>query len=333
MSRTQVVVVDSEESETAAVTSGVPQGSVLGPLLFLLYINDIINCSRLLKFSLFADDTVVAYSNQNINEVIATVNRELSFLHDWFKCNKLYLNFDKTNYVIFHSKNKKIPPDIGPIRIANTQIKQSVSIQFLGIIIHETLDWRYHISNICSKISRSIGVLCKLKSFLPLKILLCIYNAIILPHLNYCNEIWGNTYKTHISKLFVLQKRAVRVITNNGINTPSLPLFIKLKILPIFELVRLNVLLFMFKFQKGILPSLFNTMFTTNSFYHSYSTRAGNKLRVPFSNTTLRTHSIRFTGVHEWNSINNDLKSSSTLTRFKLLCKRSVFQKMCTMTE
>ena len=208
-------MVDGVESEYTNVDIGVPQGSVLGPLLFLIYINDVINSSKLLTFSLFADDTVVLYSNKNVSLLISTMNKELKKLDDWFKCNKLFLNFNKTKYIIFRSKNKKIPHDIDPILINNVIIERTETINFLGIIIHESFDWKYHIMKISSKLSRSIGVLHKLKTFLPLKILIYIYNAIILPHLNYGNEIWGNSYKIHTNKILLLQKRAIRIISNS----------------------------------------------------------------------------------------------------------------------
>ena len=184
--RKQYVVVDGVESSHLDVNLGVPQGSVLGPLLFLIYVNDIINCSSIMKFSLFADDTVVLQSHKNIIDLMSIVNNELKMLNDWFKCNKLFLNFKKTKYVMFHSKRKKLPLNINPIKIEDTVIDRTESINFLGVLIHESLDWKYHISNISSKISRSVGVLSKIKSYLPRNVLRTIYNVIIL-HLNYCN--------------------------------------------------------------------------------------------------------------------------------------------------
>ena len=114
----------------------------------------------------------------------------------------------------------------------------------------------------------------------------------------------------------------MRHITKSDSRSSSLPLFIKLKCLPIFHLVRLNILVFMFKYQKGILPALFHYMFNTNSSFHDYQTRLRDNLRTPIIHSTIRTPSIRFTGVHEWNSINNDVKSSSTFTIFITLFKR-----------
>ena len=163
-----IVVVDGVESTHLTIDIGVPQGSVLGPLLFLIYVNDIIRSSNLLQFSLFADDTVVLYSHKDISSLVCTMNEELKLLSEWYKCNKLFLNFDKTKYIIFISRNRKVI-NTTPIKIENNVIERTESIDFLGILIHESLDWKYHIMNIKSKLSRSIGVLSKLKCFLPLK--------------------------------------------------------------------------------------------------------------------------------------------------------------------
>ena len=217
--------------------------------------------------------------------------------------------------------------------IESTAIERTESINFLGILIHESLDWKFHIMNIHSKLSRTIGVLSKLKCFLPLDILVYIYNAIMLPHLNYCNEIWGNTYKVHIDKLFILQKRAIRLITKSDYRCPSLPHFINQKILPIGELVKLNISVFMFKYHKQILPVLFNNMFKKNSSFHIYPTRIKDNLHIPITHLTIRTHSIRFTGVKEWNSISNLIQNSSTLSRFRILLKRFTFENLSSMTE
>ena len=131
----------------------------------------------------------------------------------------------------------------------------------------------------------------------------------------------------------MLQKCAIRLITNSKFDSPSLPIFVKLKILPIFDLIKLNILLFMYKFHYGLLPTLFINMFKTNSSFHSYPTRLCHNLRKPSAHSTKRTHSIQFSDDLEWNSITTNLKSSSTLSRFKTAYKQLVFQKLSTMTE
>ena len=126
----------------------------------------------------------------------------------------------------------------------------------------------------------------------------------------------------------MLQKRAARLITNSHYMSPSLPLFIKLKIIPVYDLIKLNTCIFMFKFHKNLLPSVFNNMFQTNSSIHNYPTRQRLNLHHPLCRSTSLYNSISFVGVREWNSLNHDLKSSSTITRFKSMYKKSIFQSM-----
>ena len=326
LERKQYVMADGTESDCLCIDTGVPQGSVLGPLLFLLYINDILNSSSILKFSLFADDTAVISSHKDINLLISNINYELRKISEWYICNKLFLNAEKTHYVIFHSKQKRIPSHVAPVRIKDDVLKKTDIVEFLGIKLHESLDWCHHITHICSKISRGVGIMSFFKKTLPKHILLTIYNSIVLPHINYCNIIWGNTYKTHLYKIHILQKRAVRIISNSNYLTSSAPLFYDLKCLPVFDLIKLNNLVFMFKFHKQELPSIFNNMFKTNSFYHSYETRNKSNYHYPFVRTSLTQHTLRFQGIHDWNSLPYNLKSSSTLSKFKYSCKQFLFK-------
>ena len=121
--------------------------------------------------------------------------------------------------------------------------------------------------------------------------------------------------------------------TNSSYYSPSSPLFVKVRALPVLDLVKVNTLLFMYKFNKGILPSAFLHMFQSNSSLHPYPTRQINNLRQPFSRSILVSHSIRFIGVQEWNSLDNNIKSSSTITRFKFLLKQSVFKNMSSIVQ
>ena len=138
----------------------------------------------------------------------------------------------------------------------------------------------------------------------------------------------SQAFKSNLSKLFILQKKAVRLITNSHYLTPSSPLFVKCNILPLTELIKLNTCIFMFNYHKGILPESFAHMFKTNSAIHSYPTRQSKDLHIPFSRLSFVCHSTRFVGVNEWNSLNQDIKSSTTLTRFKRLCKLSLYQSL-----
>ena len=325
MGRKQYVVVDGVESNFKELSCGVPQGSVLGPLLFLLYVNDVVNSSSVFRFSLFADDTVVVISHKNAHRLIALVNEELSKLLLWFQSNKLLLNQEKTNYIIFRSKNKRVPGDINDISVNNIVLKRVHSLSFLGVTIDEFLDWKTHIKNVTLKVSRSIGVLSKLKFTVPQNVLMLLYNSIVLPHLSYCNIVWGNSYSSYLNKMKILQKRAVRILTYSMYNSHTKLLFSRMKVLPVQELILLNTCIFMYHFHTGNLPHIFQNMFISNSSVHSHNTRQTKLLHKPPVRTTHALKSFRNVGISKWNDLNEDIRSSSTLSRFKVLCKRELF--------
>ena len=169
--------------------------------------------------------------------------------------------------------------------------------------------------------ARSVGILSKLKFILPSNILKLIYNSLILPHLSYCNHIWGNTFKSHLKKLHILQKESVRMITKSNYYSPSAPLFKTLHILPIYNLVTLNTLIFMFSVNSKLLPDKFCNMFVLNSNFHSYSTRQKDYFHLPNVKLTSSQNSLSFVGIKLWNQLDESIRSSSTLSRFKKLCR------------
>ena len=204
--RKQNTEVNNVVSEAETTLCGVPQGSVLGPLLFLLYINDIYKSSSLFAFYLFADDTSIIFANNNLKELESLVNRELGNVNEWLKVNKLSLNIKKSNFVIFRPRQKNIP-FIPRIRIfdpvtntcANLEMKDYV--KYLGLMIDSNLSWKYHIEAICHKISKSVGIIAKIRHYVPRRVLLSIYNSLIVPYITYGVCAWGNCALTFQRKI------------------------------------------------------------------------------------------------------------------------------------
>ena len=236
--RKQYVSVNGSNSNLLLINCGVPQGSVFCPLLFLIYINDLPNTSKKLNFYLFADDTNIYYESKDLSDLIRIVNKELRLVKKWPDSNKISLNFDKTNYIIFHSSSINVSSG-SDIRIGKKHIKRVKFVKFLGLLLDEHLSWKYHLSELSKKLARTCGMFFKIRNLLPLDVLICLYNALFLSFLQYGLTVWGQTYASYVDPIFKLQKKAVRAITFQPRMSPSLPIFNDFKLLKLSEIFEL----------------------------------------------------------------------------------------------
>jgi hypothetical protein len=188
--RNQFVSLSNVSSDEQLLTHGVPQGSVLGPLLFLIYINDFNKSSDYLDFHLFADDSNLFFAHKSLQSLELHLNEQLCKVDQWLCVNKLSLNVEKSNFVIFHPPQKKVNYSIS-LLINNNILRQENSIKYLGIIMDSNLNWKEHVHELCKKISRGIGILSKLRHFVTKKILTQVYYSIIYPYLTFGVLIWG----------------------------------------------------------------------------------------------------------------------------------------------
>ena len=324
--RQQFVSIDGKKSSMLNLQCGVPQGSILGPLLFLLYINDILNSSLILTFVLFADDTNVVFSHTDLNELINILNPELDKLSSWFKCNKLSLNINKTNFMYFHSTHIKTDFPYN-VEIDALPLEKKDSTKFLGITIDNQLTWGEHITNISAAIAKGIGILHKVKYLVPKSSLIMLYNTLILPYINYCNIVWGNCSTTRLNHILLLQKKAVRICTNSFYLMHTNPLFHQLKILKVDDINVLQTSLFMFKYKKEALPTIFRNYFTYNRNIHSYPTRTRNNIHLHNPKILLAHKSLRHHGPDIWNTLPDFMKEISHLNCFKRNMKKMLLNK------
>ena len=318
--RTQRTQINSHLSNEAKVRMGVPQGSILGPLLFILYINDLSNISKEADFYLFADDTAIAIKAPNVDELQAKIYRLLPLVTKWFQANRLSLNTTKTNYQIY----SRVLVDDFDIEINESKIMRKKSVKYLGVTIDDNLKWGTHINNISSVISRSLGIMGRAKLFLSSDELKLLYNTLVLPYLNYCAAVWGSNYQTRLDKLIKLQKRAIRIIDKKPYYYPTRELFIKYKILKLPDLVIEQQIIILLGHLNQTLPSPISTMF---KHYTPVSTRAVQHYHIPYANTNYRSFSLSITAPKAWNKIVCKLHSDiRNVPRNKCTLKKHVRQ-------
>ena len=305
--------------------SGVPQGSILGPLLFLVYVNDITHSSDKLFFTIFADDTSIIYKDSNLDKAQHIVNKELSHVSDWFKANKLSLNVKIWYFMVFQPTQRKC--NNVHLFIDNCEISRADNIKFLGIHIDPFLKWDVHIHNIRSKLSKTIGILFKIKDFVPSFVLKNLYNSLVLSHLSYCNIVWGNTHTKYLNDLFFLQKKMIRLISNSGYRDHTRALFHSCNLLNIFDIYRHQLGIFMYKFINNLLPSTFTNYFSLNSEIHSHNTRASFNFHKPSINTESFKRSVISTGEQLWNNTCPKIKQAKSLSTFVHLFKANLLSK------
>ena len=282
--RMQYVLFNKTKSDLAIITTGIPQGSILGPLLFSIYVNDIINSSDKLQYLLYADDTTLYFNREHFTPHNANleINNELSKVMNWLKLNKLSLNVQKTKYMTFHKSQKNVTPL--NLSIDDIPIDSVDEFNYLGIILHERLTWKNHINMVTNKIAKVSGILNRLKHIFPQNVLLSLYHTLIISQINYGMLLWGSDIRS-VEKY---QKKAIRNITNSHILAHTEPLLKDLGLLKVGDIFKLRLLKFYYKLMNNELLSYFVTYvpIITNETYilnHDYALRTGARpaIRTP----------------------------------------------------
>ena len=217
---------NSAQSKRQTIKCGVPKGSILDPLLFFIYINDLSTVSEACLLILFADDTNIFITSKNIDLMCQQLNDDLEKIQEWLCCNKLSLNVVKTHYMIFSPRNKIIS-DVD-IKICNVNINRVYVTKFLGVQIDAQLNWKKHIEYINKKLSKCTAILLKTRKVLNNNCLINLYYTFAYPCFIYCNNIWGNTYPTVISKTLLVQKRLIQLVTGSPYRAHTEPLCLTL---------------------------------------------------------------------------------------------------------
>ena len=249
-------------------------------IYFIIYTNDLPQSLTNSKIILFADDTTIFKSSNNIEHLYKAMNEDLKILEDWFKANKLSLNASKTNYILFRNKKSEISNNNCKLIINGEEIDIVSKTKFLGIIIDEHLEWKYHIDMCKRKISSGNYVLRSLKHILTTSVLTTIYYSMIHPYISYGLMLWGSAYKSNLHVIEILQKKAIRNVHKAKYNDHTIPLFHSSKILKLEDMYKLQLLMFMFSYYRNMLPSPLCSLFIRNCDIHEHYTRCRNDPRA-----------------------------------------------------
>ena len=317
--RTQITIIEGKNSQSAQVTLGVPQGSVLGPILFLLFVNDLPNFSDVLTSILFADDANMYLKGKDPQQLIITANSELFKLYLWCIANRFSINALKTVFILFGNvAPTSLPPLVIKSGFSYETIQRVDKTKFLGVLYDNKMSFKFHVDGLVQRISRTSALIYQLKELLPSYVLKTIYHAHVGSQLNYCNIIWSGAYMTTLMPLIRLLKRIIRNITHSDFLAHTAPLFQEAKILDFSNLRRLCLAVYFLKYQ------VYNDNKLNRN--HNYYTRHKDNLRLPDHRSRLFRHSFICESVEVWNDLTHspliDIDSINTLHTFRARVKK-----------
>ena len=321
--RSQFVNIRGENSSIRTLFTGVLQGSILGPLLFLIYINDLPNSVDLFSL-LFADDTTFQITGQNLKNVFEKANLELSKASEWFASNKLTLNVSKTKFILFHKKGTPVDLSGLSLNIGNEKLEQignnlsTKSFKFVGIHLDEHLDWSHHIKFLHNKLLSANYVTSTSKNILPRHLRILLYNSLFKSQLEYGILSWGGVKSSQFKGIINLLKKCIRNVANKDYQSHTDPLFKQLNLLKLEDIFKYNCKVFMYKYAHGLQPSSFNDMFIP---LRSHNRNGKYHIHERYSKSIDKFPSIFLPKT--WNENSMEFKQEYNLNKFKAYIMQS----------
>jgi hypothetical protein len=319
--RKQFVTIDNVNSEVLDISIGVPQGSILGPLLFLLYINDFRLTLSTSVAQHFADDTIILNSSHSIQRIKVSLSHDIANICDWLCANRLSLNTSKTEIILFQPKSKHSKKNL-TLKINNKIIYPSNKIRYLGVILDSRLTWRDHLTELSSKLSRANGLLSRIRHYVDARTLRSLYYSLFHSHLSYGCLTWGSARKSELNRIVKLQNQALRIMTFSDFSEPTSALFAQLGILKLNDVIVLNLRLFMHDWHNSKIPAALTNFFQI--YTTGVNTRMGTSLKLALPNRRTEMYgsaSIKYKGALDFNKL---IDLNINVNKSKLLFKKEI---------
>ena len=296
--RTQYTDVNGVRSDVRSISCGVPQGSVLGPLFFVLYINDLYKAIENVITRLFADDTALILYEKYLNTLVSAVSRTVQKLCRWCIENKLTISIEKTNFVLFHTPNKPLVKNLREIETEAMNIKRVDVVTYLEITNDEKLTWNAHVENVCNSLLKFFGIIKQVRHRVTKNTVRQLYHAFIYSKIKHGLEVYGNTSLKNISKVQVMQNKLLRYIMHLDIRTRTDFLHTPLNIMKVEDIRKNNVLNFVNMCLMGKCPDIFNQYYQVKS--TPYITRQEGNLDIPSHRIEYGARSVKVVGAKFW---------------------------------
>jgi len=322
--RTQQVKFNNVTSSKRKTIYGVPQGSILGPILFLIYINDLNKVLKYCKCKMFADDTIIYYSSSDSIEIENKINYDLNNLAIWLKSNTISLNVSKTKFMLVRGVQASMPNVNCNIKIENEKIENVNVIKYLGVMIDKHLNFREHIGYIIKKISKKVNFLFRIGDSVSPLTRTIIYKSIVAPHFDYCSTIFLSIGETELDLLQKAQNRAMRAIIRCSKFTPIKQMLNALYFVNVRQRIVLNTLIFVHKMKLKLSPSYLAESLKLVGEIHTYNTRQRGNIHITKRNQTTSQHTLMYSGFKIYNELPKNIKSIDNVNTFRREAKKYV---------
>ena len=274
-------MINNKKSQILCNNIGVPKGSILGPLLFIIYTNDLsllFNNNQQVKLIVYADDTAIKFTDENNEQLKYTIDNMITKIEKWYTLNKLKININTTKIVNFNSRKYS---NIH-LTINNISIQNEIEYKYLGIIIDKDINFKNHIINLNNKLSKILYSISRLSKYIKTQPMIIIYNSLFLPHIMYGNIIWGNIYKSNLTNLILTQKKIIRIINKTKYFREHITLlFERNNILKLNSLIKYNTLIYMHDHHYNNLPQ--NIYIIHKKHENKYKLRKSPIYKIPYT--------------------------------------------------